>query len=50
MHAKYEGSISYGSNVMANVNAFATDRQTAQKLDAPEFHSRGIKRMPEDNS
>ena len=34
MHAKYDVSISYSSEVMAYV----------QKLDAPELHSGGIKR------
>ena len=50
MHAKYEVSISYGSKVMAKFKVFLhfprqtdLESQTGQKLNAPEFHSRGIK-------
>ena len=35
-------SISHGSKVMTKVKVFC-DRQTGKKLDAPEFHSGGIK-------
>ena len=44
MHAQYEVSTSYNSKVMVKVNFFffATDR-AGKKLDAPEFHSGGIK-------
>ena len=45
MHAKDEISISYGSKVMAKVKVFLqqSHRHTGQKLDAPQFHSGGIK-------
>ena len=52
MLAKYEVCISYGSKVIAMVKVFwhrvadkQTESLTGQKLDAPEFHSGGIKRL-----
>ena len=42
MRVKYEVSISCGLKVMAKVKVFC-HRQTGQKLNAPELHSKGIK-------
>ena len=50
---EYEVSISHGSKVMANVKVFChsdrqtdgwTDRQTGQKLDAPNLSFQGHKK------
>ena len=44
-HAKYEFSISYGSKVLAKGKVVLPEWQSqkGQKLDAPKFHSGGIK-------
>ena len=49
MYVKYEVSISYDSKVMTKATGFFpsqmhrhTDRQTGQKLETPEFQSRGM--------
>ena len=43
MHAKCETSFLLCSKVVTKAKVFATDLQTAQKLDVLEFHSKGIK-------
>ena len=53
IHAKYEGSISYGSKVVANVKvSFNTDKQTVTDRQAkiytcncPQFYSWGMKNL-----
>ena len=46
MNDKYKGCISYGSKAIAKVKVFlpqSDSHRQDQKLDAPEFHSGGIK-------